>query len=84
MENHDIIRVATLYGAPMVQVFTAMKLVLPGVDVTYYGGEIGMENVFVRKDQIQDPNNAGGLRADETRDGQRTPMQWDDSINAGS
>lgn len=83
MENHDNIRLPTKYGPQMVQVLTALKHILPGVDVTYYGGEIGMENVFVRRDQVQDPNNAGGLRIDETRDGERTPMQWDDSINAG-
>jgi len=59
----------------MVQVLTALKLALPGVDVTYYGSEIGMENVFIRPDQKQDPN--------EDRDCERSPMQWDDSTNAG-
>lgn len=84
MENHDNFRIPTKFGEELVQVFTALKLALPGIDVTYYGGEIGMHNTFVRKDQIRDPNNAGGKRADESRDFERTPMQWDDSINAGS
>lgn len=84
MENHDNPRMSTKYSPEMVPLFMALKLLLPGIDVTYYGSEIGMENTFVRPDQIQDPNNAGGDRFEESRDNERCPMQWDSSINAGT
>jgi len=83
MENHDNARIPTVYGAEMVPIFTALKLSLPGIEVTYYGSEIGMDNTYVRRDQIQDPNNAGDAKPDESRDYERCPMQWDTSINAG-
>ncbi|VVC33505.1 Glycoside hydrolase superfamily,Glycosyl hydrolase, family 13, catalytic domain [Cinara cedri] len=78
MENHDNLRMSFKYGAETVPLFTALKLALPGVDVTYYGSEIGMDNTFVRKDQIRDNIKSGRIR-----DNERSPMQWDDSINAG-
>lgn len=83
MENHDNVRNAGKIGPEAVPLFTALKLALPGVDVTYYGSEIGMVNTYVRSDQRQDPNNGGAAMVSMTRDGERCPMQWDDSINAG-
>lgn len=48
--------------------------------MSYYGGEIGMENTVIRLIQIKDPNND----TDELvyRDEEITPMQWDSFINA--
>lgn len=74
---------STRYGPETVQIFTALKQVLPGVDVTYYGSEVGMSNTYVRPDQRKDSNNAGAGRTDESRDFGRCPMQWDSSTNAG-
>jgi len=83
METHDTDRISSKYGSEMVQVFTALKLSLPGIDVTYYGSEIGMENVYVRHDQIQDSYDSGGQRNIESRDFARSPMQWNGKSNAG-
>lgn len=67
----------------MVQVFTALKLALPGIDVTYYGSEIGMTNIEVRSNQVQDSYNSSGRRNLQSRDFARGPMQWNNEINAG-
>ncbi|XP_025204893.1 maltase A3-like, partial [Melanaphis sacchari] len=83
VENHDNPRLSTLYGAQMVPLFTALKLSLPGIEVTYYGSEIGMDNTYVRPDQIKDPNNSAKGTSSTSRDYERCPMQWDSSINAG-
>lgn len=83
MENHDNPRMATSKSRELVPLLTVLKLFLPGIDVSYYGSEIGMEDTFVRLDQRKDPNNAGDKNLDITRDPERCPMLWDDSINAG-
>lgn len=58
-------------------------MTLPGIACIYYGQEIGMMDFRPRPDQIRDLNNNGhGL--DDIRDLERLPMQWDDSISAGS
>jgi len=63
--------------------FTALKLALPGIDVTYYGSEIGMEdNMYLRPEQLTDTNLADGPKVARPRSYQRCPMQSDDSITA--
>lgn len=84
MESQDVDRISSKYGPEMVQIFIALKLALPGIDVTYYGSEIGMENTYVRDNQIQDSYDSGGQRNVGSRDFARSPMQWNDEMNAGS
>jgi alpha-glucosidase len=83
--NHDQPRVATRVGAAQVRVATMLLLTLRGTPTCYYGDELGMENVEIPTEFIQDPP---ALRQPEIahlvgRDPQRTPMQWDASPNAG-
>lgn len=66
-----------------------------GVPVTYYGEEIGMTNETIKLTEAQDPlariyrwlgdslSELLGLADVIIRDRARSPMQWDDSPNAG-
>jgi len=50
----------------------------------YYGEEIGMENNDPKsKEEVQDPIGKLGWPFEKGRDGERTPMQWNDGQNAG-
>jgi alpha-glucosidase len=79
--NHDETRLASRLGEPQARVATLLLLTLRGTPTMYYGDEIGMVNGVFTPDQIRDPwgKNDPSLG----RDPARTPMQWDDSPNAG-
>ncbi|KAK2896612.1 hypothetical protein Q8A67_011100 [Cirrhinus molitorella] len=77
--NHDKPRIGSSAGKEYVPVINMMLLTLPGTPTTYYGEEIGMVNVNVSV--IQDP--FGQNDPSNSRDPQRTPMQWNDQLNAG-
>jgi alpha-glucosidase len=50
----------------------------------YYGEEIGMQNNDPKfKKDVKDPIGKLGWPQDKGRDGERTPMQWDNTPNAG-
>jgi hypothetical protein len=72
--NHDQKRIATRLGAAQARVAAMLLLTLRGTPTLYYGDEIGMENVAIPPDRVQDPweRNEPGLG----RDPARTPMQW--------
>jgi alpha-glucosidase len=81
--NHDNPRIATRVGLPQARVAAMLLLTLRGTPTMYYGDELGMLNVPVPSDRIQDPyeRNVPGIGVG--RDPCRTPMQWDGSLNAG-
>jgi alpha-glucosidase len=81
--NHDQHRIATRVGPAQARVAGMLLLTLRGTPTLYYGDEIGMEDVQIPSDRIQDPyeKNQPGLGLG--RDPQRTPMQWDATPNAG-
>ena len=81
--NHDRPRVASRVGAEQARVAAMLLLTLRGTPTLYYGDEIGMRQVAISPEQVQDPfeKNVPGIGVG--RDGCRTPMQWDATDNAG-
>ena len=79
--NHDESRLASRYGLDQARVAAMLLLTLRGTPTVYYGDEIGLTDVPIPPEREQDP---WGLRQPGfSRDPCRTPMQWDDSPNAG-
>ncbi len=81
--NHDRSRVASRVGREQARVAMMLLLTLRGTPTIYYGDELGMEDVPIPPDRVQDPleKNIPGMGLG--RDPERTPMQWDTSPNAG-
>ncbi len=81
--NHDRPRAATRFGAAQARVAAMLLLTLRGTPTIYYGDEIGMADVTIPPDQVQDPRELREPGIGLGRDPVRTPMAWDASINAG-
>jgi alpha-glucosidase len=89
ISNHDIVRSYDRYGDgqhndDIAKLMAALYLTLRGTPILYYGEEIGMKTTPpARKEDVKDPKGRTGWPTDKGRDGERTPMQWDQSDNAG-
>jgi alpha-glucosidase len=81
--NHDSPRIASRVGMAQGRVAAMMLLTLRGTPTLYYGDEIGMSNVVIPADLVQDPFEENVPGKGLGRDPSRTPMQWDRSIHAG-
>jgi alpha-glucosidase len=81
--NHDRSRVASRVGGEHTRLAALLLLTLRGTPTLYYGDEIGMRDVPIAPELVQDPweKNVPGLGLG--RDPVRTPMQWDASAGAG-
>jgi alpha-glucosidase len=80
--NHDRPRLATRVGPAQARVAAVLLLTLRGTPTLYYGDELGLRDVPVPADRVQDPweRRVPGLG----RDPVRTPMPWSDTEpNAG-
>ncbi|OKL41703.1 alpha-amylase family glycosyl hydrolase [Pontibacter flavimaris] len=81
--NHDQPRITSRIGQAQAKVAAMLLLSLRGTPTLYYGDELGMRDVPIPPDKIQDPQGLNMPDKDLSRDPARTPMQWDDSKNAG-
>ena len=75
--NHDRARMATRFGAQRVRAALTLLLTLRGTPTLYYGEEIGMGNVHVPPDRVQDPWELRVPGKGFGRDVVRTPMPWE-------
>jgi alpha-glucosidase len=89
MSNHDNVRAYTRFADgkhddDIAKLLAGMYLTLRGTPIMYYGEEIGMKNNDpTRKENVKDPIGQLGWPTEKGRDGERTPMQWNDTPNAG-
>jgi alpha-glucosidase len=87
LSNHDVPRHASRYDHPALgdaraRVAAMMLLALRGTPFLYQGEEIGMRNVPIPPERLQDPL-ARTLHPNLSRDPERTPMQWQPGPGAG-
>ena len=75
--NHDQPRIATRIGKLQARVAAMLLFTLPGTLTMYYGEEIGMTNVPIASEQVQDPAEKNEPGIGQGRDPERTPMCWD-------
>jgi len=89
ISNHDIVRSYDRYGDgkhndQIAKLMAALYLTLRGTPIMYYGEEIGMKTTTpTRQEDVKDPIGRTGWPKEKGRDGERTPMQWNSSENAG-
>lgn len=81
--NHDKSRIASRVGREQAKIAAMLLLSLRGTPTIYYGDELGMQDVDIPEDKIKDPQALNEPGVGRSRDPERTPMQWDDSENAG-
>lgn len=71
--NHDMDRLARKFDTDELKICFAFLLTMPGAPFIYYGDEIGMKYV----------EGLTSVEGGYGRTGSRSPMQWDNSANAG-
>jgi alpha-glucosidase len=81
--NHDQSRLRSRLGLQQARIAAMLLLTLRGTPTLYYGDEIGMQDVPIPFEEMQDPQGLNMPERNLSRDPARTPMQWDNSVYAG-
>ncbi|WP_026464561.1 alpha-amylase family glycosyl hydrolase [Adhaeribacter aquaticus] len=81
--NHDQVRIASRVGLAQARIAAMLLLTLRGTPTIYYGDEIGMHDVPIPEEEVQDPQGLNMPELNVSRDPARTPMQWSEYRYAG-
>ncbi len=84
LSNHDVVRHTTRYGGGSVgqargRAAALVTLSLPGATYLYNGDELGLENVDLPDEVLQDPTWKRSGFTERGRDGERVPLPWEGS-----
>ena len=88
-DNHDNVRSWDRYAdgvhdASIARIVATLLLTTRSTALLYYGQELGMRTTPpTRKEDVRDPIGVTGWPREKGRDGERTPMPWDGSRQAG-
>jgi alpha-glucosidase len=88
-DNHDRMRSWDRYGdgvhdLEIARLVATLLLTSRAAVLIYQGQEIGQRTATPkRKEDVRDPIGISGWPREKGRDGERTPMQWDDTPQAG-
>jgi alpha-glucosidase len=82
LSNHDVDRHATRYGGGELgqrraRAAALITLSLPGAVYLYNGEELGLENVALPDEVLQDPTWKRSGYTERGRDGERVPLPWE-------
>lgn len=81
LANHDVDRAATRYGGGVrglarARAAALVQLSLPGAAYVYNGDELGLANVDLPDEALQDPTWERSGHTERGRDGERVPLPW--------
>jgi alpha-glucosidase len=81
--NHDRSRIASRLGPAQARIAAMLLLTLRGTPTLYYGDELGLADVPIPPELVQDPYEKQVPGIGVGRDPQRTPFPWSAGPNAG-